>query len=467
MITVVVPVFLLLFIILCKKIPKIGGNINIALFIAGIASLLMGEIYSPIEWAQAWISGIDKIAWVICLSIFGSIYSESQVKLGTLDTVMRCLKAKFGHSPRSLVVCIIIALVIAGSLLGDAIAASTVIGVLTVVTLSQIGMAPEVICFTIVMGASLGSIMPPISQALFMSSALLGIDTDPVIKIAFVTVGIGVLLSCIYVTTFFVNKNAVLVNLDENGNEIKGEKASTILKENWTSLIPLMILVFIVIFRTVEIPTIKVDIIPLVLNQITIQQKPFLEFLGEIPILKGLSNVIVLAIIVVTIVSFCFPKVYKDGKNTLKMGLINVKSSVMIQVFAAFMLGAFYAGGQIEAVQIFAQSLNENLLKLGGGFALMIIGMLTGSQATAQNVIFSFFGPALVSIGVNPVHAAIAGSHLAAGGMGLPPADLTTFCVAGIVGGMLKQKVDPVKSMIYMAPMCLYLSAVGILFMYI
>lgn len=467
MITVVVPVFLLLFIILCKRIPKIGGNINFALFLAGFVSLLMGGIYSPLEWIWAWISGIDKIAWVICLSIFGSIYSESQVRLGTLNTVMRCLRAKFGHSPRSLVICIIIALVLAGSLLGDAIAASTVIGVLTVATLAQIGMAPEVICFTIVMGASLGSIMPPISQALFMSSALLGVSIDPVIRIAFVTVGIGVVLCCIYVTIFFVDKNAVLLTTDDRGNEIEKEKASQILKENWTSLIPLFILILIVIFRTIEVPALKIDIIPLVLNQIIVQGKPLLDYMGSLTIVKGLSNVIVLAIIVVTIISFCFPKVHKDAKGTIVAGLVNVKSSVAIQIFAAFMLGAFYAGGQIEAVQVFAQDLNENLLKLGGAGALMIIGMLTGSQATAQNVIFSFFGPALVSIGVPPVHAAIAGSHLAAGGMGLPPADLTTFCVAGIVGGMLKKKVDPIKSMIYMIPMCLYLSLVGILFMYL
>jgi C4-dicarboxylate transporter len=131
------------------------------------------------------------------------------------------------------------------------------------------------------------------------------------------------------------------------------------------------------------------------------------------------------------------------------------------------MLGCFYAGGQIDAVTTFAQGLNANILKFGGAAAMMLIGMLTGSQSTAQNVVFSFFGPSLVNIGLNPTHVAIAGANLAAAGQGMPPADLTTFVVAGIVGGMLAKKVNPVKSMIYMIPMCLFFFIIGMTFLYI
>jgi len=60
--------------------------------------------------------------------------------------------------------------------------------------------------------------------------------------------------------------------------------------------------------------------------------------------------------------------------------------------------------------------------------ALNAIGMLTGSQSTAQNVIFSFFGPALVAKGLDPVHVAIAGSHIASAGQGMPPAVLGYLC---------------------------------------
>lgn len=98
---------------------------------------------------------------------------------------------------------------------------------------------------------------------------------------------------------------------------------------------------------------------------------------------------------------------------------------------------------------------------------MVLMGMLTGSQSTSQNVVFSFFGPALVNTGVSKIHSAVAGAHLASAGQGLPPADLTTFAVAGIVGGLLGKKVDPLKSMFYCVPMCLLLAAIGILFLYI
>lgn len=468
MITVFIPICVLLGIILWKKMPKIGGNVNLALIAAGILSLLLGGIFSPVEWMWAWIDGIDKIAWVICLSIFGSVYAETQVKLGTMETIMSALKAKFGNSPRKLIICIILALVLAGSLLGDAIAASTVIGVLTIGTLAAIGLSAEKICCIIVMGASMGSIMPPISQSLSMASALVNTDVDPVVRIGYVTIAMIVLLVCIYVVVFFVNKNARIIEYDNNGKEIETkESASKIIKDNWISLVPLVVLILIVFFRTVNHPQIKFDLVPETLSHIMIGEQSFIDFLSSITILKGLTNGIVLSIIFVTALSFCFSKVRKEAKNTISQGLNNVKITVQLQLCAAFMLGCFYAGGQIDAVQVFAQGLNSNVLKFGGAAAMALIGMLTGSQSTAQNVVFSFFGPALVNIGLNPTYVAVAGAHLAAAGQGLPPADLTTFVVAGIVGGMLGKKVDPVKSMLLMVPMCVLLFVIGMVFLYI
>lgn len=99
MITVLIPVGVMLAVILCKKIPKIGGNVQVALVLAGILSLVLGGVYQPTAWCGALIDGMDRLAWVICLSIFGSIYAETQVRLGTMETVMGALKAKFGKSP--------------------------------------------------------------------------------------------------------------------------------------------------------------------------------------------------------------------------------------------------------------------------------------------------------------------------------------------------------------------------------
>ena len=91
MIKVVIPIAVLLFIILCKKLPKVGGNIYVALMVTGVLSLLMGGVFAPARWIGAWVDGLDRISWVICLSIFGSIYAETQVQLGTMDTVMGAL----------------------------------------------------------------------------------------------------------------------------------------------------------------------------------------------------------------------------------------------------------------------------------------------------------------------------------------------------------------------------------------
>jgi hypothetical protein len=175
----------------------------------------------------------------------------------------------------------------------------------------------------------------------------------------------------------------------------------------------------------------------------------------------------VVNIIMATIVAFCFPIVFKNSGQVIKTAVKNVIPGCSIQIAAALMLGAFYKAGQIDAVRNFAVTLNTNVLKWGGGGAMMLMGMLTGSQSTAQNTIFSVFGPALMKIGVSDVHAAVSGAHLAMSGQGLPPADLTTFVVCGLVGGLLHKKVDPVKSMLLNLPMCIYFAIIGFLFMYI
>ena len=87
--------------------------------------------------------GIDQLAWVIMLSIVGSIYAESQVKLGTMDTTLNSLRAIFGNSPKGLIAAIFITLIIAGSFLGDAIAAATVIGFLVINSLYELKLKPE------------------------------------------------------------------------------------------------------------------------------------------------------------------------------------------------------------------------------------------------------------------------------------------------------------------------------------
>ena len=450
MIIVIVPIIILLAVILIKKIPYIGGNIQIALMLTGLAALIMGGIYNPVDWILAWIDGIDRLAWIMALAIFGSIYAETQVRLGTMETVISALRSVFGRSPRGLIVCVVLALTLAGSLVGDAAAASTVVGVLVVTALYEMKLSPEQVTTTIVMGASLGSIMPPITQAVFLAASLTGISSDPVVKVAYVTVGIGVIICSAYVALSFIKIKSLPEDL------IPKETGRQILAKHWPTLVPLAVLFVLVVLRT----GFGIDIATMLLG-------PVLNWLSGITIVKGISNLIVVNIIMAAVVAFCYPSVHRNMGGLFQTAWKNVLPCVSVQVGAGLMLGAFYAAGQIEAVQEFALGLNQHLLKLGGAGSVTLMGMLTGSQMTAQNTVFSFLAPALVSIGTDPVNVAVAGAHLAMAGQGLPPADLTTFVVAGLVGGILGKKVDPLKSMLLNLPMCLYFLFIGILFLYI
>lgn len=473
MLKVVIPMAVLLIIVLCKKIPVIGGKINVALVVTGALTLLLGGLYNPGQWVAAWIDGLDRLSWIIALSIAGSLFAEISIRLGTIDTIIGALTAKFGRHPRMLIICILFALTLAGSLLGDAIAAATVIGMLTIGILVSMNMSYEKISAIIVMGACVGSIMPPMTQALALASSLVGTPADPVINLGYVTVSISFIVVAIYSAFFLVHKDNVPGANPEVQIRFADQTASSILRANWKSLIPLLFLIVVVLLRTVEIPYLSVDLGPSILQSIrflTLEDGTVLslyDLLSGMSIVNGLTNGIVLSILCAIAVAFFFPVINKNAANICKESFSKVKMTVVLQICCAFMLGSFYAAGSVDAVSEFAQGLNGNVLKIGGAAAMILLGMLTGSQSTTQNVVFSFFGPALVAFGVNPTYAAVAGAHLATAGQGLPPADLTTFVVVGIVASQFGKKVDPLKSMFYSMPMCICMMLVGLFFLYI
>lgn len=449
---VLIPIVLMIAIILLKKIPKIGGNIYAALIVAGFSALLLGGVFNPMSWLTSWLDGVNRLSWVMMLSIFGAIYAETQISMGTMNTVLSLCRASFGHSPKGLLVAIMISLALAGSLLGDAIAVSTVVGILIIKPLADMGLEPEEVSATLVMGAMLGSVCPPISSALFQAAGLVGVEPDQVTQVSYIPVIAVIILSCFYASFAFIHIKSLPEEL------IPKEKPSQIFREGWMSLLPMGALIAIVILRSGPW---KIDIIATV-------YAPFVSVIKQIPILQGLSNIILLAVFTVTVVSFLSPKVRERGvKDIVTKGIRNVLPCTGVQIAAGFMLGGFYASGLIDTVAAFAQTLNLNALKLGGAAAILLVGMLTGSNSTAQSTIFSFLGPALVSSGLDPVRVAAAGGQIATAGQVMPPADLTTFVVAGLVGGILGVKVDCIKSMIKSSPAFLCLAAVGLLLLYI
>lgn len=457
MLKVVVAIVLLLGIVLIKKIPLIGGNIHVALLIAGAATMICAGIFSPEAWLLAFIDGLNRISWITFLALTGGIFAEISNELGTVDTTIGMLNAKFGKRPRALIISIILVLTLAGSLLGDACAAATVIGALTIGILCSMGISPEKISAIIVMGASIGSIMPPMTQAIALASTLCDTDPDPVVSLGYLTVSITLVVCCIYVSVCLVHKHNRPGVDPSYVIEMHHMTAREILRKGWKSLLPVGFLIIVVLMRT--IPAINFDLGPTILKSFSItvgeETSDLYSVLSSITVLGGLTNGIVMSIILAIAVSFGFPSVRKNHKAIVSQALRNTAPCVTVQICAAFMLGCFYAAGSIDAVSQFAMSLNEGLLKIGGGIAMCLVGMLTGSQTTTQNAIFSFFGPALISTGLNPTYAALAGANLAMAGQGMPPADLTTFVVAGLVGAQLNRKCDPVKSMMYSLPMCI------------
>ena len=143
------------------------------------------------------------------------------------------MTAKFGKHPRALIVCILLTLTLAGSLLGDAIAAATVIGMMTIGILASMNMQYEKICSIIVMGACIGSIMPPMTQGLALASSLVSADSDAVIKIGYLTVTIVFFIVAIYCSLFLVKKENFPGANKEIDIKFVGQSANDIIKGNW------------------------------------------------------------------------------------------------------------------------------------------------------------------------------------------------------------------------------------------
>ncbi|WP_251978707.1 TRAP transporter large permease subunit [Salinicola avicenniae] len=442
---VIVPM-VLLFAIILLPIPKIGGNVIVGLLGAALAAAVLGGL-APREVLSASIFGIDKLAWVIMLSIVGSVYAESQVRLGAMQTALDLFRALFGRSSAGLVCAVMLTLVLSGSLLGDAIAAATVVGLLVIPTLSALKLSGERIAVIIVMGAVIGSGMPPISQSFYLAASFTGIEPGQVLGRAYATMGISVVVA--------MAVGAWLVR-DVDSRTLLEAPAPLrqVVRRGWTTLVPMSLLLAIVVAASLGFNIFTRT--PLVAEGVAMLQ--------QVPILKGLAFRVVLAILVALLVSLAFRRVREQGGALVAAGLRNVAKTVQIQVCAGIMVGVFYQAGLIDTVQQATAELAPHLMALAGGLATIAVGMLTGSQTTAQTLIVSMMAPALTHLGKDPAAVAAGAAHLAMAGQSMPPVGLTTFVVTGLVGGIIGIKVDPVKTMMMALPVTLYFMSIGFAF---
>ena len=461
MVTVIIPILFLMLVSTVKKIPLIGGNLIAAFIGTGVLSLLLGGVYNPIVWLESWLTGLNQVAFIIFIVLFGSIFSALQVKSGAMDTVLNVLRAIFGYTPQGLILSILIAMCLGGSLVGTVSAVGAVIGMLVVPAMDDMGIDPDLNCAIIVTGGSLGAIMPPISNTINVACSIIGIPTDATLQISYLTVGISFVLTSLFVCKVYIGKKYKMPEY-----LIPTEKASAILKREWKNLIPLMVLILIVALNS--IPAISFDVTGELLRAIPIGDSNLYSAIASIPVIGQLTNNIVLALLVAIIVAIAItPCLRTNLSSELGKSIKTVRVSILIQIFAGFFLGAFRVGGQIAAISEWATGLNAIALKLGGAGSLILGGMLLGAQSTTQTSLLPILGPAWMATGVSDVHAAAASAHLAAAGQGLPPADLNTFVIAGLVSSLLHKQVNPMKSMLLTVPYCLLLAFFGLVFLFV
>lgn len=461
MVTVIIPVLFLMLVSTVKKIPLIGGNLIAAFIGTGILSLVLGGVYDPRVWGSAWLTGLNQVAFIIYIVIFGSIFSSLQVKSGAMDTVLNVLRAIFGHTPQGLILSILIAMCLGGSLVGTVSAVGAVIGMLVVPAMDDMGIDPDLNCAIIVTGGSIGAIMPPISNAINVACSIIGIPTDRTLQISYLTVGVVFVLTSLFVCKVYIGRKYEMPQY-----LIPTEKASAILKREWKNLIPLMVLIVLVALNS--IPAISFDVTGEILKAIPAGDSSLYAVIASIPVIGQLTNNIVLALAVAIIVAVAItPALRKNFVKDMSVSMRAIRLSVLIQIFAGFFLGAFRAGGQIGVISEWAAGLNAIALKLGGAGSLILGGMLLGAQSTTQTTLLPILGPAWMATGVSDVHAAAASAHLAAAGQGLPPADLNTFVIAGLVSSLLHKEVNPMKSMVLTVPYCLLLAFFGLMFLFI
>ena len=455
MIKVIIPVVILIAIVVIKKIPVIGGKVHWALLVSGAVALLMGGIYNPMDWVLAYVDGLDRLSWVILIALIGSIYAETQIAMGTMDVVLDASRAAFGRTPKGLYVAGMITLILFGSLLGEGLSAACVVGVLLIPPLVDLGLEPEQISASLVLGGLLGSLCPPMTNAIVLASSLCNADYDTVLKWSFLTVP----FCCVVIIVFYTFRWIKIKSLPDH--LIPKQSAGAILKTGFTRLIPMLVLVAIMILAYGPWnSTVDTNIINYIWGWLQ-------NLVSGIPFISGFSNMIVLSLITVTIIACLFKSTRDYGlKNIFVNGWKKYLPCGAVHLCCALMLGGFYAAGLIDVISEWAATLNTSVLKIGGAAAMGLMGMIAGSQSTTQNVILSFFGPALISTGMTPESVALAGAHIAMGSQAFPPTDLCTIVVAPLVAGVIGRECNYVKSMMKSLPGFLFLYGFGILLLF-
>lgn len=460
MISVIIPILFLVFVCMVKKIPLIGGNMIVAFAGAGILAALMGGVTNPINLLEPWYKSFNSISFIFFIILIGSLFSALQMESGAMETVLNILRAIFGKTPQGLVLAIMIALYFGGSVMGTVAAVGAVVGLLIVPALDDLNLDPDLICAIIVTGASMGGMMPPVSNAVILAAGLFETAPDQAIMISYITVGIGLILIALFFCKIYIgHKYRIPESL------IPKRSAVAIFMEQKRKLIPLAVLIVLILLNSV--PQIKFDFGKWLFSLIPAGDENLYVVISGIPILGKLLHNIVFSMTIAMFV--CIVMEAKNMKKIMPTMIKQLKQIIVpeaILIVTAFFLASFSAGGQNGKIAAWAEGLNNPiLLIIGGALCLIVAGMITGGQSTSQSMLIPILRPAWTALGLSPLAMTLASSHLAMAGQGCPPADMNTFIIAGLVAGILGKKVNPFRSMMYSLPYCIYLAAVGLIFL--
>lgn len=456
---VLIPIAFLILVSMLKRLPLIGGNLTVAFAGAGLLSLWLGGAHDPSAWFAPWLKSMDSIAFIFFIIIFGAIFSALQIESGAMGVVLNILRALWGKTPQGLVLATLVALYFGGSLMGTVAAVGAVIGILIVPAMDEMKINEDLICAIVVTGASMGGMMPPVSNAIILACGLVGIDEHEALLISYGTVGIGLAVIAFFFCKVYIgNKYSLPEHL------IPKETAWEIFSKNWTKLIPIFVLILIVMLNS--IPSLKFNLPKYLLSMIPYGKATLFAAIAKVPFAGKIVHNIVMAMIAAIVVNILldFSLVKRVGAK-LKMQMKAIIEPEAVLIATAFFLGAFKIGGQNAAIAAWAKSLDSSLLIFGGAAALLVAGMLTGGQSTAQGMLVPILAPAWTAIGISKLHIALASAHLSMAGQGFPPCDMNTFIIAGLIGAIIGRPVNPLRSMMYSAPYCIYLFIVGIIFL--
>lgn len=461
MLSVAIPFIVLIVLIVCKKIPYIGGKIPVALLICGFLTMVMsGNLFNVQVWEASIVEGLDRFLWLMMFTMVVNIYAQAQMELGIIEGVMRILRSIFGDSKRALLGSTFIAMIFIGAFTGSTSSGATIVGLFVAKSLYDMGLKPEQVAATIVMGATCGSVMPPISNCFNAASAVSKVDVMPVLNIGYLVAFGGCIVCLIYILVAFGGKK----NLGDNTLAVAGannlpaekEKVSVILKEYRIKFIPFLVLITFIIMNSVF----KINLANMTIGLLF---KP----LYGVKVWGGLTHFLNLTFLFCLLISFFYKEVRSKWKEVIVGGAKRAFISFAILGGAALMVGTFIQTGAVDTVIAASSGLNNTALKLAGAAAIVVVGMITGSDNTPINVIFTFFYPMLIAMGMDPTRVTVAAGALATAGQGAPPADIVTFIVCGMLVALLNvKKVDPIKVMCLNIPMCLYFLAVGLFFLF-